>query len=204
VTDARTRQKFLGKVCLISGLWWILWFKSNALEANESQQEIQAWCEISVSRFGCFGSRAPERELDPGIWLLPLRIRKSVWSTPLPQPITSAELIPRREKYALQAATAVSNFVSLSRNFLPVSCRGYNAAHVTADTTAKWSTINSYRRNDLGRKCTCQIGVTAAIGFARIECRPFLLLEERDAAPRPRWLACLFSSLKSFKTFSSY
>lgn len=197
-TARNLSQKFPGKVCLISGLWWILWFKSNALEVVKISKKLKrdaryrsavsGWSEAKLLNANSILAAVCCRRAAT-------RIRKSTRSTPLSRPVTSAELIHGEKSARLKLRLPYQILYRFHCNFLPVSCRRYNAAHVTTDTTAKWSTIDSYRRNDLGRKCTCQIGVTAAMGFARIEYnRPFLLSKERDAAPR---FACLLSLLKS-------
>lgn len=83
VTDARIwlsqnlSQKFPGKVCLINGLWWILWFKSNALEVAKVGKKFK--CKISVDRFGLLrkqSSWTQIRSCQPS--------RKLVRSMPLP------------------------------------------------------------------------------------------------------------------------
>jgi len=187
VTDARTRlsqnlsQKFPGKVCLINGLWWILWFKSNALEVVKVGKKFKR--EISVDRFGLLrkqSSWTQIRSCQPS--------RKLVWSTPLPWPVTSAESIRGEKSARFKLRLPYQILYRFHCNFLSMSCHGYNAEHVTADMTAKWSMIDSYRRNE--RKCTCRIGVMAVMGFNRIEYCPFLLARERDAKARLLYSFC--------------
>lgn len=181
VTDARTRlsQNFPGKVCLINGLWWILWFKSNALEVAKVGKKFKRDAEISVDRFGLLRKQSSWTQIRS----CQLPPRKSVNDLRLTRDRSRSRNQSGGEKNArFKLRLPYQILYRFHCNFLPVSCRGYNAAHVTADMTAKWSTIDSYRRND--RKCTCRIGVMAAMGFTRIEYRPFLLARKRDAKAR--------------------